>query len=310
MANSRHSAISPELIAHIRRLHFESNKLADETISGQYRSAFRGRGIEFEEVREYSPGDDVRAIDWKVTARSRKPQIKVYREERELTVMLAVDVSASTMGGTRGQTKENLIAQLGAVLTFIALKNNDKVGLLTFSDCIENYHPPRKARGSAWRILHEVLQSGEYSSGTDFPETINFLNQVLKRHSIVFLISDFILPREQLEDKAKNPLHAALSRLSRKHDVTAIVTRDPFEYQLPSVGLLQIRDPETGVEALLDTSDQGVRKAFERQELERQSLLQSLLRKYRISSLELRTDKSFHHKLRSYFRQRGRRRLH
>lgn len=289
--------IGPEILAEIRKLHFQTRRLANEGVSGQYRSAFRGRGMEFEEVREYRPGDDVRSIDWKVTARKRVPYVKSFREERELTVMIAVDVSASTFTGTRGQLRETLLAKVGAVLTLIALQNNDQVGLVTFSDTLQSYHPPRKARGAVWRILQEVLgRSDDTASGgrTDLGALCLFLNSVLKRRAIVFLLSDF------LDDNYET----ALGALAKRHDVTACIVTDPADVELPPSGLVEVSDPESGTAALLDCSDEPMRREFRRAMQEAEARRTNILRRHRVNVINLQTDQPFMPALQLYFSRR------
>lgn len=296
MELSNTSALSPELLAQIKQLHFQTRRLADEGIVGQYKSAFRGRGVEFEEVREYVPGDDVRSIDWKVTARSGRPFIKRYREERELTVIIAVDVSASTLTGTRCALRSSLVAQTAAVLTLIALRNNDKVGLVTFSDRIETFHPPRKARGAVWRILHEVLQPASYHPRTDIGEILTLLNQLQKRSSIVFLISDFISP----------PFQTPLAILARGHDVTSVVVTDPSAYRLPETkALVQTLNPETGEISLIDCADRNLRELYEAQGLAHRQSLSKTFASCGVKTLEIRTDRPLMPVLRQYFLARG-----
>lgn len=288
------SSLDPELLQEIRRIHFQTRRSADRGLSGSYRSAFRGKGIEFEEVREYFPGDDVRAIDWNVTARSGIPHIKTYREERELAVLLAVDVSASTFTGTRLQLRESLIARVGAMITLIALRNNDKVGLVTYSDQLESYHPPRKARSAVWRILHEVMSPGEYRPQTDLAALFVFLRQVLKRKTVVFVLSDFISP----------PFEQEIALLSKRHEINLIQVADPIDSSLPDVGLFRTRDPETAQELLLDTSDPKVRSSFETRSVARQQTLNSLCAKHGIDLLRLQTNEDYMHSLRQFFSEK------
>lgn len=288
------SIVTPQLLAEIRRLQFQARRLADESVSGGYRSAFRGHGIEFEEVREYFPGDDIRAIDWKVTARSRKPYIKSYREERELTVMVAVDVSASTKSGTAGQLRAELIAKVGAVLTLIALKNNDKVGLVTFSDRIETYHPPRKARSSVWRILHEVLSPAEYRLETDFDGVFAFLSRVLKRRAIVFVISDFL----------SDGFEKSLAVLAKRHDVTAMLVQDRSERSISGGGIVSLVDPESGRAVLFDLGSEKTKSEFHRLAAAKRDGLRKSFRRFGVGCVELFGDKPFMGELRRYFEAR------
>lgn len=290
----RSGTLPPDLLAEVRRLQFQARRLADEGTIGKYRSAFRGHGLEFEEVREYFPGDEIRTIDWKVTARSGRPHVKSFREERELSVMIAVDVSHSTRSGTRGQSRAELIAQLGAVLSLIALRNNDKVGLVTYSDKLESYHPPRKARGAIWRILHEVLTPESQGRGTDLPGLLRFLSLVLKRRSIVFLLSDF--PTCEVKNE--------LAVLGRRHDVTAVLVEDASERELPDAGLLVLRDPETGFCDLVDTSVESFRQEFAKRIEAARETLRGTCRECGVQTLELTTGEPFMPMLRHYFERR------
>ena len=283
--------MEPELFAEIKRLHFQSRRLANDSTMGSYRSAFRGQGMEFEEVREYVPGDDIRSIDWKVTARTRTPHIKRYREERELTVVVAVDVSASTLCGTGNTLRESIIAKTAAVLTLIAQRNNDKVGLVTFSDRIEKYHPPRKARSAAWRILHEVMTPGEYNSKTNLAATCQFLSKVLNRHSIVFIISDF------LDDNYQDDL----ASLAAKHDLTAVRVRDAADLELPKVGIVSLIDPETGEETLIDTSSSKLRQLYKNESAGLLEESNKFLRQRGIGLIDLKTDGPFLPVIRKFF---------
>lgn len=295
----KETKLDPRTIQEIKKLHFQTRRLADRGIVGSYRSAFRGTGIEFEEVREYSPGDEIRSIDWKVTARSGKPYVKSYREERELSVIIAVDVSASTLTGTQRQLRDTLIAKIGAILTLTALINNDKVGLITYSDRLETYHPPRKARSAVWRILHEVLEPRGYRPCTDLGGLFSFMNGVLKKRAIVFVISDF------LDENYEKPLQA----LTKRHDVTAIIITDPADFDLPEASLVRVHDPESGVTSLLDTSDPKTRIEYQDNAGVLHSRLNSIFRKHGVGILELRTDKPFIYALREFFDNR-RRSLH
>ncbi|MFN8392297.1 MAG: DUF58 domain-containing protein [Bdellovibrionota bacterium] len=297
MQIKKHQALTPELLREVKRLHFQTRRLADQGVVGRYRSAFRGTGMEFEEVREYFPGDDIRSIDWKVTARSRKPFVKSYREERELTVMVAIDVSASTLTGTRGALRAAQIARAGAVLSLIALTNNDKVGLVTYSDRLESYHPPRKARSAVWRILHEVL--AEIPSGqrqTDLAGLCSLLSNVLKRRAIIFVLSDFIADGYEV----------ALGTLARRHDVNAVVVADPADYELPDSGLTRIYDPESGETRLVDLGDTKLRADYRNLARERAKARDDIFRRHGVGTLSLQTDKPFMDELRRYFDRRSR----
>ncbi len=289
--------ITKELISQIRDLHFQTKKLTDETLLGEYKSAFRGRGIEFEEVREYVPGDDIRSIDWKVTARSNKPFIKSFREERELTVMIAVDISGSTFTGSCGELRESLIAKAGAVLTLTALKNNDKVGLVTFSDKIDSYHPPRKARGAVWRILHEVLAPKPQNKQTDLSNICSFLSKVLKRNSVIFIISDFLSPPESYEKD--------LAVLTKRHDVTVVTISDPLDDSLPNAGLVEIINPETGLTTTIDSSNENVRQLYQKQSRLFQENLYDMFIRHAVAVLPLTTKGSLIDSIRRFFHSKA-----
>ena len=288
-------ALSPELMQEVKRLHFQTRRLADQGIVGRYRSAYRGTGIEFEEVREYVPGDDVRRIDWKVTARSRKPFIKSYREERELTVLIAVDVSGSQHSGSKNMLRADLSARVGAVLSFIALTNNDKVGLVTFSDALESYQPPRKARSAVWRILHEVLRERDAGRRkTDLTAFFRFLHSVTKRRAIIFVISDFIDSGYEL----------ALATLSKRHDVTAIVVGDPIDAALPKAGFVRLENPETGELHLADLADSKSRARYLDAAKSAYHAREQLFRRHGIGCIELSTETPFMPLIRRYFESR------
>ena len=292
MVHARYTALSAEVVRELRALHFHTRKLVDRGITGQYRSAFKGRGIEFEELREYQPGDDIRTIDWKVTARSRTPFIKRYREEREIDVVIAVDVSHSTLTGTGSQTREDLVAKAGAALTLIALNNNDKVGLVTFSNKVETYFPPRKARSAVWRILHEVLMpERKHSPSTKLETVFSFLSGVLKKTSVIFIISDFI----------DSGYERALAILSKRHDVTAVVISDKSDIKFPKVGLVQISDPETGHNRLVDSSSSEFLSFYKEQAKTHKIELRDILRRHRVGCFELVTGEPYIPIMREYF---------
>ena len=286
--------LPPEVLAEIRRLHFRMRRLVTEGVAGGYRSAFRGQGLEFEEVREYTPGDDIRSIDWKVTARLRKPYVKSYREERELNVVIALDISASTHTGSRGKLRSELIAQVGGALTLVAMRNNDRVGLVTFSDRIERYSPPRKNRSNAWRVLHEVLGATPTARGTDFDGLCRFLSEVLHRRSVVFILSDF----------NGTGFDRSLARLATRHDVTAIVPADVSEAELPEAGLVTVSDPETGERRLIDLSTSEEREALRGANERRWRALEKLFRVCDVGAIRLETDRPFMGALRRYFESR------
>jgi uncharacterized protein (DUF58 family) len=251
--------------------------------------------MEFEEVRQYVPGDDVRCIDWKVTARSRAPFIKMFREERELCVVIALDVSASTRTGTHRELREHLIARVGAVLSSIALQNKDRVGLVTFSDTVHNYFPPKKGRGMAYRLVHEALATRSEARGTSFKEVCHYLSRVLPRRCVVFFLTD-------LFDSAGE---TALALLARKHEVTVMKVRDPSDKELPRAGLLQVEDPESGARVLLDTTSHPVREAYRERVLTSEKALTERLRGAGVEVVELVTNRPFIPELRRFFERRA-----
>ncbi|MCC6933061.1 MAG: DUF58 domain-containing protein [Deltaproteobacteria bacterium] len=294
------SKVTPRLLAELKGLHFATKKIAEAGIGGSYKSAFRGRGVEFEELREYQPGDDIRTIDWKVTARSRKPYIKRFHEEREINVVIAVDISGSTTTGTGTMIRRQLIAQVGAALTLIALNNNDRVGLATFAKDVISYYAPEKKRSAVWRVLHHVLASNaQRSAQTNLGGVFAFLSRVLKQRSVIFVISDFL----------NSSFEKELATLSKRHDVTALIVSDPADYALPPVGLMSVLNPETGEITLIDTTSPKEQKEFSAQAIVRRSELRSIMLKNRISALELDTSKPFVPVLRSFFKARSTHRL-
>ncbi len=290
--------IPAEVLRKVRRIQIITSALVNDLFAGQYHSAFKGRGMEFEEVREYLPGDDVRTIDWNVTARTGRPFVKNYREERELTVVLLADVSASQDFGTRGQLKSELAAELGATLALSAIQNNDKVALILFTDRIERFVPPRKGTRHVLRIIRELLYHTPAGRGTDVAGALEYLNRVLRRRAVVFLISDFQAP------DFRGPLRVARHR----HDLIPVIVRDEREERLPPVPFIELRDPESGRQLIVPALWPGVRRRFAEQVRARRAALLSELRRLRIDPIELRTGDSFTEPLREFFRRRGRRR--
>lgn len=249
---------SNDLIKRIRKIEIKTRGLSRNIFAGEYHSAFKGRGMAFSEVREYHPGDDVRTIDWNVTARFGTPFIKVFEEERELTVMLLVDISNSGMFGTENKLKKDLVAELSAVLSFSATINNDKIGALFFSSTVEKFIPPKKGRTHILRIIREILELKPQNKGTNLSEALAFLTNALKKRCTAFILSDFM----DFGSNDKLPFEDALRIASRKHDVVAICTYDRRETELPSVGLLELTDAETGRQMMIDTSRASVRRAY------------------------------------------------
>jgi uncharacterized protein (DUF58 family) len=292
--------IPPELLKKIRRIEIFTSRLASELLAGQYHSAFKGRGIEFEEVRPYQAGDDVRAIDWNVTARAGDPYIKQFREERELTVMLIVDMSGSQGFGTNEQTKRELITELCATLAFSAIRNNDKVGLLAFTDRIEKFVPPRKGTQHVLRVIRELLAHEPVGSGTDIAGALEYFRHVQRRRCTAFLVSDF----------QDDGWEQAIRVVRRKHDLVAIDVADRREFDLPEVGLLEMRDAESGELVLLDTSSRSVRDAWTAQATADAQRRLGWMRRHRIDRLPLQTGESFVETLSAFFRRRGARMEH
>jgi uncharacterized protein (DUF58 family) len=286
-----------EILKKIRRLELKTRGFVEAAFAGQYRSVFKGRGMNFEEVREYQPGDEVRAIDWNVTARLGHPYIKKFTEERELTVMLLVDVSASGDFGGVELSKRELAAEVASVLAFSAIRNNDKVGLLLFSDHVELFIPPRKGRIHTLRLIREILYFDPQSRGTDVTLALDYLNRVVTRRAVAFLISDF-----QTSDFSRS-----LSITSRRHDVIALSIVDPREEALPDVGIVMLEDAETGEQVEIDTGNSSARAAYVHLVEKRRTDLERLLRKLSVDSIALRTDRDYLPALKLFFRQRERR---
>jgi uncharacterized protein (DUF58 family) len=290
--------IPKEILKKIRRIEIRTRHVVKDLFGGEYHSAFKGRGMDFAEVREYTPGDEVRTIDWNVSARMRKPYIKVFQEERELTVILAVDVSASCAFGSTESTKRELMAELGAVLAFSAIRNRDKVGLLLFSDHVENYVPPAKGSTHALRLIRDLLYYTSQSKGSDMAAALSHLSRVQKKKAIVFLISDFLSPLAERELRA----------LRRRHDLIAVSVCDPMEEQLPDLGLLQMEDLESGVRRWVDTGESAFREKHANWFKQRRDNVIRFLRASRIDQIILRTGEDYILPIDRFFRNRSRRR--
>jgi uncharacterized protein (DUF58 family) len=288
-----------EILDKVRGIQIHARRLVTDIPSGQYSSAFRGSGIEFEEVREYQPGDDIRTIDWNVSARMASPYVKRFVEERELTVMLVVDLSLSQSFGAFTSRKADLATELSAVLAMLAINHNDKVGLITFSDQVNLFVPPDKGRRHVLRVIREILCSEPTGRGTDLRGALDYLNRVMRRSTVTFLISDFCAP----------DFSTALRLASRRHDMVALRVIDPWEIDLPPVGLLEIEDPETGETILIDTDSRQVRQSYARSVAERDQSLRSLLRSCDMDYVDIRTDQPYIVPLRSLLRQREQRRV-
>jgi uncharacterized protein (DUF58 family) len=292
--------IPKEVLKKVRQIEIRTNREVTDVLGGQYHSVFKGHGMEFEEVREYLPGDEVRSIDWNVTARFGHPYIKKFKEERELTVMLIVDVSASGQFGSVRQTKNELAAELAAVLAFSAIRNNDKVGLIMFTDQIEKYVPPKKGRHHVLRVIREILAFQPKGRGTNLKAALDYLNHVQSRRAVTFVLSDFQLPDEEAVRKK-------LRVASKRHDVVALSLRDPREEELPAVGLLELRDAETDERALVDTFDRNVREQFAARSRQRLEALRRMLRSASVDHVEIRCETDYMVPLIKFFRMRERR---
>ncbi|MCK5218367.1 DUF58 domain-containing protein [bacterium] len=286
-----------EIIAKIRRIEIRTGRLVNEIFAGQYESVFKGRGMEFDEVREYMPGDDIRSIDWNVTARTGHPFVKKFVEERELNIMLLVDASASQRFGTAFQTKAEMTAELSGVLAYTAIKNNDRVGALLFTDRVEEFIPPAKGTTHLSRILRDVLYAHPSGRGTDFNPALEYLNEVVKRRCIVFLISDF-----HASDYAR-----ALAVTSRRHDLIAIELHDPREMELPDVPCVVLEDLERGQSRLVLSGSRAVRAAFRKRVEQQQAERRAFFRRLNVDCIELQTNLSYVEPLMNFFRMRARR---
>ncbi len=291
--------LGPELMEQIRKIEITAKHLVVDVFAGEYQSVFKGRGMEFEEVRPYYPGDDVRRIDWNVTARMASPFVRRYQEERELTVMLLADASGSSEFGTTGGFKRELAAELAAVLSFAATTNNDRIGLMVFTDQVEFVIPPRKGRRHVLRMVRDLLVFQPEGTGTDIGLALNSMNLMLKQRSIAFLISDFIAPPESYR--------RALAASSRRHDVIAIDLHDPAEREIPPVGIVALEDAETGDVVWVDTNDQTWRRSFEEQvELEEQAKIR-MMRSLAIDRIALVNGQEYVSGLNDFFKRREKR---
>ncbi|MEJ2039102.1 MAG: DUF58 domain-containing protein [Desulfosarcinaceae bacterium] len=290
-----------ELIKKIKKVHIRTGRTVNTLMAGQYKSVFRGAGIEFEEVREYAPGDDVKSIDWKVSARLGRPFVKRYREERELIVMLVVDLSASGRFGTRESSKQELAAETAAILAFNAIRNNDKVGAILFTDQVERYIPPQKGSGHVWRVIKEIFSHQPQNTGTDISQAVGFLGQVCRKRSVAFVISDFILPG------GGEVVDRQMRSTARKHELINVMISDPGEFALPPAGLLTVRDLETGRLARLDASHAGTRRAFSTMRRQNHDRILEQFKAAGLDCVEISTDDSAADALTRYFRARERR---
>ena len=303
--------IPREILKKIRQIELRTNRLVTETLGGQYHSVFKGQGMNFEEVREYQPGDEVRSIDWNVTARMNHPFVKKFVEERELTLMLLVDVSGSGLFGSGEQSKRELAAEIASVLAFSAIRNNDKVGLILFTDEVEKFIPPRKGRRHVLRVIREILFFEPQRRGTELNVALQFLDRVTPHRAIAIILSDFLVsgadgnPAEMLAQKSR----ALLRQTNRRHDVVAVQITDRYEFELPSVGRLILEDAETGEVVEVNTNQMSRRAAFAQQQTAAQAQVERLFRSAGIDAIELRTDQPYSAALGRFFVAREKRRL-
>ncbi len=272
-----------ELLKKVRRIEIKTRGLSRHIFAGEYHSAFKGRGIAFSEVREYQYGDDIRSIDWNVTARFNHPYVKIFEEERELTVMLLIDVSGSGNFGTKVSYKRDIMTEVAAVLSFSAIYNNDKIGVIFFSDKVEKFIPPLKGRKHILRIIRELLDFKSQSQGTNLGEPLRFLTNAIKKRCTAFIISDFIVPE----------FEEALKIASNKHDIVALKVYDPVEQALPDIGLIKVTDSETGEDKWIDSSSATTRRAYEKWWTNHIEIIRNTFKRCGVDSAELRTDTDY-----------------
>ena len=290
---------SSDILKQVRRIEIKTRGLSNDIFAGKYHSAFKGRGMAFSEVREYRVGDDVREIDWNVTARSRQPHIKIYEEERELTMMLLIDVSGSRMFGTTEKLKKNTITEIAAVLAFSAAQNNDKVGCIFFSDRVEKFIPPKKGRAHVLMIIKELISFMPENNGTDISEGLRYLTNILKKRSTAFVLSDFM---DTADGRAR--FEDALKIASGKHDMVGIRVYDRREQQLPDVGILELKDAETGEKVWVDTASRAVRDAYARNWDQTSALIDSSLKRCRVDNVKIATGEDYVTSLMKLFKRR------
>ncbi|MCH7818095.1 MAG: DUF58 domain-containing protein [Candidatus Marinimicrobia bacterium] len=286
-----------EVLENVRRLEIGTKGLVNEIFSGEYHTVFKGRGMEFAEVREYVPGDDIRLIDWNVSARTGSPFVKVFSEERELSMMLVVDMSRSGTFGTSYRMKDEVAIEICALLAFSAMKNNDKVGLLIFTDKVEKFIPPRKGRQHVLRVLREIIYHEPENTGTNINSALEYLLRVIRRHSVVFILSDF------MDDGFQKSLRV----VSSKHDVIAIKLTDKLETQLPDAGLISLVDAETGENVVVDTSDERIRNSYSALRRAQQERLEKMFKKMNLDHINIKTGESYVEPLYKFFRKRAKR---
>ena len=288
-----------EIIRKVRRLEIRTRHLVTDSVSGAYHSSFKGRGMDFEEVREYADGDDVRSIDWNVSARMDKPFVKIFREERELTLLLLVDLSASGIFGSIEQSKRERAAEIASVLAFSATRNNDKVGLLLYTDEVEKYIPPKKGRQHILRVIRDILFHKPEGRGTNPVKAIEFLNRVQRRKAVVFLLSDFL--------DAEDAFFQSLALVGKRHDLINVILSDPRESELPNIGLITLEDAENGHIVEIDTANTRTRQNYRIAAAERQEALASRLRQKGLDWVETRTDAPYMPALQKLFVRRAKR---
>ncbi len=284
-----------ELLKKVRKIEIKTRRLSDHIFGGEYHSTFKGRGMTFSEVRQYQFGDDVRSIDWNVTARYNEPFVKVFEEERELTMMLLVDISGSELFGTTLQFKKEIITEISATLAFSAMQNNDKVGLILFSDEVELFIPPKKGKSHVLRIIRELLEFKPSSKKTDIADALKYMTNVMKKKAIVFVLSDFIA----------DGYDQTLKITGNKHDVTGIRVYDPKEEEIPNLGMVQVLDAETGTQKLINTQSRKVRNAYAEYHRDKVAYFQNAFTKAGCGVLSCRVDESYVKKLLGYFKRRG-----
>ena len=285
-----------ELLKKVRKIEIKTKGLSQNIFAGEYHSAFKGRGMTFSEVREYQYGDDIRDIDWNVAARHNRPYIKVYEEERELTVMLRIDMSCSKNFGAEGVVKQEMITEIAATLAFSAIQNNDKIGVIFFSDKVEKFIPPKKGRKHILRIISELLDFKPENRGTDIGYVLQYMTDAIKKRCTTFIISDFIDDHDY---------YKPLSIASRKHDVTAIQVYDKRDTQLPNIGLMRITDAELGTDKWIDTGSQKVRQAYSKWWYERQQYMTGTAQKCKVETASIATDEDYVKALMALFKKRG-----
>ena len=299
-----------EILRKVRQIEIKSNRLVSEVLSGSYQSAFKGQGIDFEEVREYQPGDEVRSIDWNVTAKMGVPFVKQYREERELTILLAIDISDSGIFGSGNRSKRERMAELGALVAFSAVRNGDKVGLLLFADEIEKYLPPAKGQKHVLRILREILFFKNKTKRTNLNEGLRFINQVMRRRAVVFFLSDFIITEDQnIDDQNTEDLFfKEISSTKRRHDLICAQIHDPHEIELPQIGLTTFEDAKSGEIIVLDLSNPKFRKEFAENAKKQQLNISTKLKRRGIDFFRFSTNEEFDKALKEFFHLRKSRR--